>query len=122
MATNTPISPPGPDGLLDWVIAQPAAAVEAIKLLNKLATQELSIVRPGAANNGRLALLDSPETLLLALPLRFPNPVSPAPTYNAPTIGAYNTAQVQALAAQVATLTQSVNALTAQLRATGVNA
>jgi outer membrane murein-binding lipoprotein Lpp len=48
--------------------------------------------------------------------------VSPAPTYNAPTIGAYNTAQVQALAAQVATLTQSVNALTAQLRATGVNA
>lgn len=121
MATNTPI--PLPTGsLLEWVVEQPAAAVEAIKTLNKLATLELSLVAPGSANQGRRALRPSPETYLLALPLRFPTPASPAPPYVAPTIsGTYNQAQVQALATQLAAVTQLANTLASQLRAIGLN-
>jgi hypothetical protein len=108
------------DSLLLWAIDNPDEPRRLIAEHNALRRMTLQLVASGARTRSEVLQLSADEASL-QLPLRFASPVANPPAYTATANASYNQAQITALMTQVRNLTATVTALTAQLRATGIN-
>jgi hypothetical protein len=100
MAADKPIPKTGGE-VFDWLQRYPEAADELIGIVNRLYNLQFQLIRPGSNTAGvENVLVDSPQNLVLALPLKFAAPI----------------ANSTATAASVST---QLNLVLAQLRLTG---
>jgi hypothetical protein len=111
MADGSSIPSPGGHVLL-WALRNPQAVDEAIALLNRLQRLRIDLVAPGGDNRFPLRPADSPEGIVLGLPLKLPN------AWAAPT-GTVSRATFATSTATTAQLAQRLAALIQDLQATG---
>lgn len=110
MSVSGPIQIPS-SGVFQWALNNPDAPKEAVALLNKIATCEISLVDSSSSRSGE-ALVISDQNALLVLPILWAGGVAEnIASYSATMDASYSQAQIQALSNHVSTLTTLVNSM-----------